>query len=373
MTGGRKQEIWILAFKSALLLYVVFRSYAEAGGAWYIASILFYMCLELTTHTVRIPLLRNLAGAATILFLLSVSDELHPLLFTLAPMAIYGLGAAFLRSPILLFLLTLAPLPFLPPDAQVTYGFIGAIGFLFQAALGEYERTIAAQKQTSEQLQADNLRLTKTLAENDEYLKQSAYTIQLEERSRLSQEIHDKIGHAMTGALIQMEAAKRLQATDAERSAELLQNAITISKEGIETIRQVLKNMKPLSEQLGVNRMKLFVEQFEGSHGLKTVVTFAGDMDRIEPIHWKIIQQNVTEALTNTVKYAGATSAAIHIEVLRTLVKASVTDNGAGAAKVVKGLGIAGMEERAAAVNGQVIVDGSRGFSVTTLLPFAGA
>jgi signal transduction histidine kinase len=168
-----------------------------------------------------------------------------------------------------------------------------------------------------------------------------------------------------------MEAAKRLQTADAARSAELLQNAIAISKDGIETIRLVLKNMKPLAEQLGVNRMKMFAEEFEATHGLKAVLTFSGDMDRIEPLHWKIIQQNVTEALTNTVKYAGATSAAIHIEVLHTLIKASVTDNGAGAATVVKGLGIAGMEERAAAVNGKVIVDGSRGFSVTTLLPYA--
>lgn len=371
MTGGRKPEIWILGFKAALLLYVILCSYEEAGGAWYIAAILLYMCLELTTHTVRVPLYRALAAAATVLFLLIASDGLHPLLFALAPMAIFGLGAPWLRSPVLLFLLMLAPLPFLPSDIRIDYGFIGVVGFLFQAALAEYERAAVKHMEAIEQSHSDNQRLAKALLENDEYLKQSAYTIQLEERSRLSQEIHDKIGHSMTGALIQMEAAKRLQGTDAERSAELLQNAIAISKEGIETIRLVLKNMKPLAEQLGVNRMKLFVEEFEASHNLPTVLTFAGDMDRIEPLHWKIIQQNVTETLTNTVKYAGATSASIHIEVLHTLVKASVTDNGAGAAKVVKGLGIAGMEERAAAVNGKVIVDGSRGFSVTTLLPYA--
>ncbi|MCV5791418.1 histidine kinase dimerization/phosphoacceptor domain-containing protein, partial [Escherichia coli] len=97
--------------------------------------------------------------------------------------------------------------------------------------------------------------------ENKEYIRQSEYTFKLEERNRLSQEIHDKIGHSMTGALIQMEAAKRLMEIDKEKSAELLQNAIYISKDGIESIRITLKNMKPPTEQIGIHRMKLFIEE----------------------------------------------------------------------------------------------------------------
>ncbi|MNJ58503.1 sensory histidine kinase UhpB [compost metagenome] len=60
----------------------------------------------------------------------------------------------------------------------------------------------------------------------------------------------------------------------------------------------------------------------------------------------------------------------IHIQVLNTIIKVVISDNGKGARKVIKGLGIIGMEERAAVVNGTVIVDGSQGFSVTTLIPY---
>ena len=59
-----------------------------------------------------------------------------------------------------------------------------------------------------------------------------------------------------------MEAAKRLMEIDKEKSAELLQNAIYISKDGIESIRITLKNMKPPTEQIGIHRMKLFIENF---------------------------------------------------------------------------------------------------------------
>src|SRR5690606_10257963 len=113
---------------------------------------------------------------------------------------------------------------------------------------------------------------------------------------------------------IQMEAAKRLQEKDPQRSAELLGNAITISKEGIESIRLVLRDMKPLAEQLGLNRLRLFIDEFAATHsGLRAALTFEGDVGRIEQLHWRIIQQNVTEALTNAAKYARATSVSVHI------------------------------------------------------------
>ncbi len=48
----------------------------------------------------------------------------------------------------------------------------------------------------------------------------------------------------------------------------------------------------------------------------------------ISPIQWKIIGENVTEALTNAMKYADATVISIDIHVLNKMVKVQVKDNG---------------------------------------------
>ena len=66
----------------------------------------------------------------------------------------------------------------------------------------------------------------------------------------------------MTGALFQMEASKRLMESDPQKATELLQNAINISKDGIENIRLTLKNMKPPTEQVGIHRLKLLIDDF---------------------------------------------------------------------------------------------------------------
>lgn len=51
------------------------------------------------------------------------------------------------------------------------------------------------------------------------------------------------------------------------------------------------------------------------------------------------------------------------------VIKAEIKDDGIGAFHIKKGLGLKGMEERVAGVGGKVVFDGSKGFSVITLLP----
>jgi signal transduction histidine kinase len=369
MESGPRTDSWLIGFKLVLLLYAVIASYDESRSAWETIALLLYVCLDLLVHILRGAVWRTVAQALTVLFLAAAAVFVEPIMALLLPISLYGMAASLPYRPAPLYALALAPLFALPDDVRLSYGLIVALGLLFHLLHEAHVRKTASAKALIEKLREENNRLAQSLVDSNEYIRQSEYTFKLEERNRLSQDIHDKIGHSMTGALIQMEAAKRLQAADPMRSAELLQNAIAISKDGIDNIRKVLRDTKPLAEQLGLNRLRLFIDEFGATRGLRAVLTFEGAIERIEPLHWRIIHQNVTEALTNTAKYAKATSVSIHIEVLNTMIKTRVADNGAGASKVIKGLGIAGMEERAATAGGKVIVDGSAGFSVTTLLP----
>ena len=78
--------------------------------------------------------------------------------------------------------------------------------FLVLTIADRYISRVVKLESQNDKMRKDMQRLTKSLHENKEYIRQSEYTFKLEERNRLSQEIHDKIGHSMTGALIQMEA-----------------------------------------------------------------------------------------------------------------------------------------------------------------------
>ncbi|GGB40605.1 two-component sensor histidine kinase [Lentibacillus populi] len=292
------------------------------------------------------------------------------LFILLLPLSVVELLDKWKTRTILSFILAIVPVFYVQQEIRAIYVLI-AIYTFFTYTMGKFFHEKLVKKE--EQLDAMRImqqKLMKQINENDAYMKQSAYMFKLEERNRISQEIHDDIGHAITGALIQMEAAKRLMRGDQEKAEQLLQNAIGITQDGIESIRLTLKNLKPSIEQVGINRLKLYIDEFQARHDKRTMLTYRGNMDRITHMQWKIIQENVTEALTNSLKYAEAsTLIAVDVNVLNKLIRIVVKDNGKGAAKIEKGLGIIGMEERTATLDGKIIIDGNDGFSVTTLLP----
>jgi Signal transduction histidine kinase len=306
-----------------------------------------------------------LAAAALVLGLADV----HPAFVLPLPITVYEIAARIFRTSWSIPVALAVPFPALPDGWLVPYGIAAAASYACLRAYDADARRIRMLLDEREQLRRKLRQTSLKLGEMEGYLRQSEYVLKLEERSRISQRLHDEIGQSLTGALMQMEAARRLFGADQTKAEQLLQQAIRIAKEGIDRIRMTLKQWKPLPEQLGFHRLKRLAAEFEAQHSIRVSLTHEGDLHRILPIHWKIIYDNAAEALTNVLKYAAASRVDIHVQVMRAMIRSVVADDGQGAARIVKGLGLAGMEERAASAGGTVIVDGSRGFVVTTLLP----
>ncbi|MED3887552.1 sensor histidine kinase [Priestia aryabhattai] len=364
-------EVGLMMTKLILMLFLAITyiqfNYVHSISA-IVLALLLYSCVNIAASIVKKSAFKRMLIAFSIVLILYCAYELHPLFFLLLPLNLCELiGELVVKK--WMVLLVLLPVLLVPSDISALYALVAAFTFFIYTGAALYQKRTINYEQKLDEMRVSMQKLQKHVNENKEYVRQSQYASKLEERNRLSQEIHDKIGHSMTGALIQMEAAKRVMKQDEEKALSLLQNAITISKEGIEEIRLTLKSIKPPAEQIGISRLKLFIGEFEAKHSIAMPLVYKGNLDLITPLQWKIIHENITEAITNALKYAEATMISIELHVLNKMVKVEVKDNGKGAHLFQKGLGIAGMEERAASINGTVIVDGANGFSVTTLLP----
>lgn len=364
-------EYWIIFTKIALLVFIAFQCVQANVShiSWVVLAFLIYFCANITLYLFKNNPAKRVLYFLSIVIAIVAYLGVNPLFGLLLPLSIAELAAGFIDRNITILLLSLLPILYINTSLQPIYGLLACLSFLIFKITSIYGEKLAKNEAQIDSMRKKLQKLTKNINENTEYIRQSEYTFKLEERNRISQEIHDKIGHSMTGALFQMEAAKRLFLTDQQKATELLQNAINISKEGIENIRLTLKNMKPPTEQVGIHRLKLLIDDFNAKQQIKTVLTHEGNLDIIEPIQWKIIHENVTEALTNALKYSHATQVSVDLKVLNKVLRVEVKDNGAGTDTIKKGLGIIGMEERTASVNGKIIVDSTHGFSVTTLLP----
>ncbi|MDQ6600877.1 histidine kinase [Bacillus salipaludis] len=364
-------EFWMIISKLILIGYlaVIYIQSPVFNIPWIVFSFLVYLCINIVIYLVKNAWIKNIIHFLSIVLIILSYHKVQPLFILLLPLTICEFIVHFIERKFIMFLLVIMPMVWLRNTITLEYGIVAALCYVIYTVLLEYTTRLQQQEDQLDHIRKEMQKLSKSLNENNEYFRQSEYTFKLEERNRLAQVFHDKIGHAMTGALIQMEASKRLMESDTAKAQELLQNAINISKMGIENIRITLKNLKPPTEQMGINRLKLLVDDFSSNHAIRTPFVYKGNIEIIKPIQWKIIQENVTEALTNALKYSEATVISIEIQVLNTMIRIEVKDNGKGIEKIKKGIGIIGMEERSAAINGKIIVDGSDGFSVTMLLP----
>jgi len=202
-----------------------------------------------------------------------------------------------------------------------------------------------------------------------EFERQAIYTSLLEDRNKLAQEMHDKVGHVIAGSIMQLEAAKLLINSDSEKSKTLLESSISVLRSGVDDIRLTLRGLKPIEEELGINRLKFQVEKSLKETSIKGYVNINGDLGKINYTKWKAIIENTREALTNSLKYSNCRGFWVNINVMNKMIRVELKDDGKGEEKVVKGMGLKGMEQRCEDIGGKLVINGDYGFSVIMLLP----
>jgi signal transduction histidine kinase len=362
---------WIITYKALTLLYCISCYIAEAKNDYTeaVLTILFIVCVNTALY-----LFTNFKSKLAIL-VLSVILEIGTAYFVnmsfllLLPMSLYELSYHLKLSIFVGAAVSMTILPLISGKSTFLFLLVAAFGLLFFNLLTKTYVKILSLNEENDSLREMNYNLNININREAEYIRQMKYTTGLEERNKISQEIHDKVGHTISGSLMQLEAAKLLIKKDPDKAEYIVRNIIAVLRSGMETIRATLRNIKPQSEQIGINRIKLLADEFEAGHNIKVNLVYKGDLSKISYGYWKVIYDNVFEAMTNTLKYARATTITISIEVLNKLVKVEIKDNGAGAFKVNKGLGLRGIEERCENIGGKVIIDGSKGFSIIVLLP----
>lgn len=205
----------------------------------------------------------------------------------------------------------------------------------------------------------------------DELLKRS-FKIEnriLEERTRLSQELHDKIGHSLNGSIYQLEAGKVLLIKDQEKSLAIIQDVIDSLRLGMDEIRSILQKRRPDKTQMAILQLHELSAECREKFGIEMELDVQGDGNRISKEVWDVILDNVFEAVTNALKYSQCENIKLEISVLNKLVRCRISDDGLGCDKLEEGMGIEGMKRRVRRLNGTIDIDISGGFSVSMLLP----
>ncbi|WP_310603949.1 sensor histidine kinase [Anaerosporobacter sp.] len=190
----------------------------------------------------------------------------------------------------------------------------------------------------------------------------------LEERARLSQTLHDKLGHNINGSIYQLEAVKLIMEKEPETAKKMTQAVIEQLRMGMDEIRAILRKERPKKYRLALLQLQQLCDECN-QKGVEAELVVEGELGEVSEKYIEIILDNAFEAVSNSLKYAKCSKIEITIYVLNQLIRCSISDNGVGCDMIEEGMGITGMRKRVREVNGILNFETEVGFTINILLP----
>jgi signal transduction histidine kinase len=200
------------------------------------------------------------------------------------------------------------------------------------------------------------------------------------ERLRIARELHDVVAHTMATINVQAGVAGHVIATQPDEAARAVESIKQASKEGLRELRGILNVLRAADEPESIApapRLSQLSALIEGAEraGLPTTLTVHGRPRPLPPTVDLAAYRIVQESLTNALRHAGATTAAVTLVYADDDLRIEVVDGGGGSGNGSAGAGhgISGMRERATAAGGTLDA-GPRpegGFCVSARLPLS--
>lgn len=365
-----------LTFKIAALCGVLAEKFmANTADGFTVVCVLAFCCLFVAEYLVN-RLCRG-KGAHSVCPLLGIAgcfgcgaERFFPLLLIMIFELVELLDAGEYFYRIAAVTAALAALIIMPEhSALASAALLTAAGTFARMAVErvEYFRELSEKQRTT--ISAQNDRLSKLRA----WSASVRETASLEERSRFSMRIHDKLGHGISGSIILLEGAKLNLKSNPEQAEKSLNTAIENLRGSVDSIREALREERPRREAANAAELRELLERFSLNYDIKTALSLEGDSGKITPAIWNCLKENLIEALTNTVKHSNAGEFTLKIRVYDKMIRAEFADNGNAPSfnsftGSTKGMGLAGIEDRVTFCGGKCLFQcGAAGFRIINI------
>lgn len=176
------------------------------------------------------------------------------------------------------------------------------------------------------------------------------------ERARIARELHDIVAHSVSLIVLQANAGERVAASKPEQAGEHFAAIQATGRQALSELRRLLGVLRAAEgeeasrePQPGLSGIERLAEQARQS-GVETAVHVEGDPAALPEAMQLSAYRVIQEALTNTLRHAGASRAEIAVRCAARALEVEVVDNGRSPTStdgnVRSGHGLIGMRER---------------------------
>jgi signal transduction histidine kinase len=176
----------------------------------------------------------------------------------------------------------------------------------------------------------------------------------LRERNRISREIHDSVGHALSTIAIQLGAIEKIIEKDSEAAKELTKALRAYTKNCLQDVREAVREIKPKDFEAyeGILIIEELIKSFRKLTGVDVRLSFTKEKWPLNSDQAFVIYRIIQEFLANSVRHGKAT--VVQIMMVFTEYKLTITmkDNGNGTESLTEGIGLKSIRERVYEIGG---------------------
>lgn len=221
----------------------------------------------------------------------------------------------------------------------------------------------------------------RTLMEQRENIRRMAERVvaaQEEERQRISRELHDDLGQALTTHLITLRNLQQDLSLPRQTLFERLQSLYDQSYEIFVKIRSIARDLRPpVLDALGLKvAMQTYCTEFTRRTHLPVVFEAEDNLPQLSDAYNITLYRTLQEALTNVIKHAHASQVWVDLSMEDDQVMLTIQDNGigfGGEKPGSNGIGLAGLRERITIAGGTLTVSSTpkRGTILSAQFPWS--
>ena len=230
---------------------------------------------------------------------------------------------------------------------------------------------IANEVQENERMTQELIMVHQVNHELENYAAVSEKIAEDKERKRLAREIHDTLGHALTGIAAGVDACIAMIDINPEATKKQLMVISKVVRQGIVDVRNSLNKLRPRAlEQHGFKgAIENMIEEFTSVSDLTISLDYRLYKVDFENTKEDILFRVIQESVTNAVRHGDATHIDISLYIEDNSLYLKIQDNGQGCEEIHYGFGLKQMKERLGMINGKVAYDGHHGFLTIVTIP----
>ena len=236
-----------------------------------------------------------------------------------------------------------------------------------------------SQKEENARIRKLNEQLNQANDQLRDYAENMERMAQMRERNRLAREIHDTLGHTLTGIIMGADAGLALFDVAPEESRKRMQIVAQSARDGLTDVRRSIKALRPdaLEHFNLAQALEGLVENFRLTTSARIAYFQEAGELKLDTDEEDALYRVVQEGLTNAVRHGRADRIEIRITRNEDVVAVIVRDNGTGCAKPEEGFGLRHMRERLEMLGGTMSYgnlnrdaeDGYTGYFIVVRLP----